>query len=159
MNEKKEGYRFGWVDWLILLIVACAVFLGVYYWISRSNREEDIQAVTYTLCVPLDGSIDWERSIPENAAVMDQKGTMELGRVVSVGARPALQAVVSDQALRFVSIPDRIELLVSVRANAAWQRGDGFRVGDIRIAAGKTGDFRIGGLFAANASVISLEEV
>lgn len=157
MREKKADYRFGWVDWLILFVVVCAVFGGVYYWVSRSNREETLQSVTYTLSVLLNERTPWESVIPVNAAVLNQNGTMELGRVSAVQARPALQAVVFDQKLQFAPIPERIELLVSVQANATWQQGDGFRIGDVRIAAGKTGDFRIGGLFAANASVISVE--
>ena len=157
MKEKRDSYRFGWVDWLILLLIAVAVFAGVYYWVTNRAGEQESRLITYTLCITVDSSLAWENAIAQNAVVMNQNGTMDLGRVVSVQSRPHLQASVFDRKICFVEIPDRLELLVSVQASAVWQAGDGFRIRDIRMAAGKTGDFRIGGLFLANASVISVE--
>ena len=157
MKKEKAPYRFGWVDWLILLLVVGAVFAGIYYWRSKRSREEDVRFVTYTLCILIEEGAEWESAIHTNSVVMNQNGTMDLGRVVSVQERHALQATVADGEVHFVPTSGQIELLVSVQAYAVWQAGDGFRVRDIRIAVGKTGDFRIGVLFAANATVISVK--
>ena len=161
MKTEKASYRFGWVDWLLLFLVGSVIFAGVYYWRTSQNREETLQPITYTLMVSnLDATLGergWDGVIPIGSTVLNQNGTMELGRVVSVQARPAIQAVAERQAVQFVEVPNRVELVITVFANASFQAGDGFRVRDIRIAAGKHGDFRIGGLFAANASVISVE--
>ncbi len=157
MKEEKAVYRFGWVDWLLLVLVIGAVFAGIYYWRTKQSRDREVRLVTYTLCVSVDDEMEWERVILQNSMVMNQNGTMDLGRVTSVQERAALQAVVDDREVRFVPIPEKRELLVSVQANGTWQADDGFRIQDIRIAAGKTGDFRIGGFFAANAEVIFAE--
>lgn len=161
MRSEENARRFGWVDWVILLLVGGVVFLGVYYWRISRIPAGQMHRITYTLCVSdLDEALvaeALERVIPPNSVVMNQNGTAELGQVSSVRTRSVLQAVVENQRVEFISVPHRIELLITVEASAAQQAGDGFRVGDIRIAAGKRGDFRIGGLFAANASIIRVE--
>ena len=94
MKAERSAYRFGWVDWLILLLVVGAVFVGIYYWRAGKDREQEVRLVTFILCVPIDDAVEWERVILQNSMVMNQNGTMDLGRVTSVEEREALQAVV-----------------------------------------------------------------
>ena len=153
--------RFGWVDLIILLLVAILVFAGVWYWKGRSLRDREQQSIRYTLSVPLEdavlvGEVEKDTTFV-GSTVMNQNGTAELGQVLSVRMRPIVQAVVLNGAVEFVSVPNRVELLVEIRALASAKQGDGYRINEIRLAAGKRGDFRIGGLFAAGATVISVE--
>ena len=63
-----------------------------------------------------------------------------------------------DGRVVFTEVPDRVQLVVTVKANAVVRDGDGLRVGDIRIAADGMGDFRIGGYLAEGARVLSVQK-
>ena len=56
-------------------------------------------------------------------------------------------------------IAEREELLdlrVTVAAFAKKREGDGWRTGDVRIAAGMRGDFRVGAYLAERATLLSV---
>lgn len=162
MSISKKVHRFGWVDWLLLFMLCGLVFVGVYYWrIGKNNTHKSI-TLQYVLCVSVfeeqKESGDAERLIESDSAVMNQNGTSVLGNVISVQSRPVRTAVVANGAVAFVPVPNKRELLITVRASASQTEGDGFRVGDIRIAVGKQGDFRIGNFFAGGARIVQVEE-
>jgi hypothetical protein len=57
----------------------------------------------------------------------------------------------------YAEVPNRYDLFVTVEAEGSFRTGDGFRVQDIRIAAGESGSFRVGGYFASGAVVVFAE--
>lgn len=162
MSFDSKARRFGWVDWLLLLLLCGLVFVGVYYWKIRQSSAWKSVEIAYVLCVSgleeRKGEVGAASLVEVGGAVMNQNGTIALGRVLSVQARPVWRAVVANEAVEFVPVPNKKELLITVQASATQKEGDGFRVGDIRIAVGKQGDFRIGRLFAAGASIVRIEE-
>ena len=159
MTYESKAHRFGWVDWGILLLLCAVVFVGVYVWRIGKNQNGEMAELVYVLCVPDLNEREGTQALSEEGSiVMNQNGTQELGKVIAKESRPVQRAVVSNGAVVFVAVPNKQELLIWVQATASQKEGDGFRVGDIRIAVGKRGDFRVGGLFASNASIVRVEE-
>ena len=68
-----------------------------------------------------------------------------------------MRAALDRDKVVFVAHPDRVDVDVTVRASGVARDGDGLRVSDIRIAAGASGGFRIGGYYAAQATVVFVD--
>ena len=151
-----------WVDWLILLLALAGIALtGGYIW-QRRRAVLPSTAITYTVLASgvdtsLASSGDWKELIPIGSRVLSQNGTARLGSVTEVSSQPHLRATVRNGEVVFAPMPDTVDLLITVRAEATVKIGDGLRVSDIRIAAGEIGDFRLAGFLASGAKVISVE--
>lgn len=163
-KDKKPGTGGNpvWVDWLILLLAFTAIVLTGGYIRQRRRAVLPSTAITYTVLTSgVDASLassgDWKELIPIGSRVLSQNGTARLGNVTAVSSQPHLCATVRSGEVVFVPMPDRVDLLVTVRADATVKTGDGLRVSDIRIAAGEVGDFRLAGFLASGAKVISVE--
>lgn len=154
-GEKKRG--FVWVDWLILFAVLLGG--GVAAWRVRHSvrAAKPSQAIVYRLAFSADGDLEWDRFMSDGATVASANGTAVLGEIAGVEKRPLRTAVVRDGRVVFVEVPDRVQLVVTVRAAAVAREGDGLRVGDIRIAADGVGDFRVGGYLAEGARILSVQ--
>ena len=88
--------------------------------------------------------------------VRTANGATDLGSVLSVSVEPHLEAISG------VGIAERagmVDLRVTVIASARKREGDGWRTGDVRIAAGMRGDFRIGAYLSNRAVVLSVRGV
>lgn len=156
-QEEKRG--FVWIDWLII----CALLIGgalVAVRVRHSVRSATAtQPILYTLAFSAGSELaweTWEMRIPVGAAVTTANGTALLGEVVSLEQRPIKTALVRDGRVVFTEMPDRVQLVVTVRANAVAHAGDGLRVGDIRIAADGVGDFRLGGYLTEGSRILSV---
>jgi len=158
----KKTRRFVWIDWVLLLLFAAALLFGMRFLMRRRDAANETAEILYTVCLygydaALSETGEWNSLIPNGAVVTNAMGTAEMGRVTEVTVRPHRTAAVRDGEVVMVEVPNRVDLLVSVRASAIENEGDGFRVKDIRIAAGGTGDFRIGDLFAEGAKIVSVQ--
>lgn len=167
MTEKKRRRterrpRLVWIDWALLLLLGAATLFGVRFLIGRRDAAEPTVEILYTLCLSdrdaaLAENGEWSALIPYGTTVTNATGTVTMGSVSAVTVRTHRTVAVQDGAVVTVEVPDRVDLLVTVRAGATRRTGDGLRVSDIRIAAGGTGDFRIGEVYADNARVIAVE--
>lgn len=158
----EEKRRPVWVDWLILALILLVILTAAHYVMQRRRAVVPTVSVSYTVLLSgVDVSFvsdgDWTELIPIGSAVTSQNGTAHLGNVTSVSQRTHLQATVRDGGVVFAEMPALADLTVTVRAEATEKEGDGLRVSDIRIAAGETGDFRLGSFLASGAKVISVE--
>lgn len=156
--KQEEKRRFVWVDWLILfalLLGGVAVALRVRHSVRSA---EATQPIVYTLAFSADAELSWESLVTVGATVTTANGTATLGEIAAVEERPLRTPLVRDGRVVFVEIPDRMQLVVTVKANAVVREGDGLRVGDIRIAADGVGDFRIGSYLAEGARVLSVQK-
>ncbi len=156
--KREETRRFVWVDWLILfalLLGGVAVALRVRH---SLRSAEATQPIVYTLAFSADAELSWESLVTVGATVTTANGTATLGEIAAVEERTLRTPLVRDGRVVFVEIPDRMQLVVTVKANAVVREGDGLRVGDIRIAADGVGDFRIGSYLAEGARVLSVQK-
>ena len=161
VEEKRPKRRFLWVDWLILA-AALAVLVGGILWVRARKRAESATVpIAYTLMISGEAAIfgegdgGWERLIPVGAAVSSSNGAIPLGRVSDLRVRPHERAVVKGGKIVWEKDTERVDLYVTVRADAL--TGDGLRVSDVRIAANDTGDYYLGGFYAHGARVVSVK--
>ena len=164
-KRKSEARRGGLhpADGILILLLLGAILLGAYAVRQRFDlREHSTVPVVYTLQI-FDLSRElWEEGndtlIPRGALVTNATGSISLGRVVSVEETiPTVSDVSEGQAVR-IPRPDRVHLIVRIRAEARIVTGDGIRVSDLRIATFAKGDFRVGGLLAEGAMILSVTE-
>ena len=158
----KKSRRFVWIDWLLVIFLAAAVFFGVRFLMRRRDAVQPTAEILYTVCLyAYDSSLseteDWDALIPYGAVVTNAMGTAEMGRVTEVTVRQHRILTLRDGEAVMTEVPDRVDLLVSIRAEATENEGDGLRVKDVRSAAGGIGDFRIGYLYAHAARIVSVQ--
>ena len=161
MKEKREWrHRMSWIDWLILPTLLLLAFAGWKYWQSRRTASVPDLDITYTVLVSgVDDRIalvngGWENLIPVGARITSANGTAELGRVTAIAIKPHIIATVSDGQIDFIPGLGFSDLEITVRTKATRRSGDGLRVQDIRVAAGGSGDFRVGGFLASRACIV-----
>ena len=163
MMRKNSLRRLNWVDWVILAVLLAGVLLAAWWFAERRQAATPSNVVQYRICVSaIDPQIaevsgGWAALIPIDAPVTSANGARSLGRVTNVWEQVHLEAVVQDGAVSFVPREDVTDLYVEIRADAILREGDGVRVGDVRIAAADTGDFRVGGYLASGAQVVLVE--
>jgi len=146
---------------MILVLIVGLVTLALWGWRERKDNAAQTRQITYTLCIYDMENAYFQNGIesvlPIGCSVMNANGTAVMGEVVAVWKRPTVEPLVKNKSLFFGERSDRSDLFVRVRANASERVGDGFRVQDIRISAGKSGDFRMGGFFAPGALITAVE--
>ena len=166
-NEKRDdgAWRPVWIDWILLMVFAVILFMGVGYLFERRQSASPDVLVEYVICLSeqkqlyADENGGWDALISSGRSVSNANGTADMGRVVSVSVRPHLTATVKDQKISAIETEGYVDLYITVHGMAIRREGDGLRISDIRIAAGEAGDFLIGPFFAGNAIVVSAKEV
>ena len=162
-RERHVEKRLTGADWVILVLTACVAIGGGYWAVERYASEPTAEPITYTLCISaldprlLENAGEWETLIPKNAPVTSSNGAIALGKVVSLRAEGHLSVAVQEEKIVFLPDEQLVDLYVRISADATLREGDGLRVGDVRIAAADTGDFRVGGYLAHGARVVSVE--
>ncbi|MBE6552861.1 MAG: DUF4330 family protein [Ruminococcaceae bacterium] len=157
-NDKKQ--RLVWVDWILLLFLAAVGILGAVFWHMRRQSDSPNQPMEYLLCVekvdsafyglPQDASFP----IKPGATVRNENATALMGRVVEVAFVPHRVPSIKNGDVVLTDLTGYYDLYITVEAEATAKAGDGMRVSDIRIAAGGRGDFRVGGFYAQNVTVV-----
>ena len=159
-----EKRRLVWVDWVLLFLLTGAILLGGFFVYGRRRAVAPTATVLYILRVsdlPVEAAADaggFSELIPIGSSVQNSAATATLGRVASLSVRPHVQFTEKDGESLFFQSPDRVDLYVTVRAQALEKAGDGYRVSDIRIAAGDSGDYHIGGFFSSAQTVFVKKE-
>lgn len=154
-KARTEGPWITWVD-LLLLAAVLAVIGGSLLPLLRGEAlltaEEPIRYEMRVCGVRRE--LLGVGALPKAGdRVTTANGATELGRVLSVETEPHTEAVPGG------GIAEREELLdlrVTVAALAKKREGDGWRTGDVRIAAGMRGDFRVGAYLAERATLLSV---
>lgn len=164
-TRKNTVARPLWIDWLILLSIAALVFLAVNFIFEKRAEAVPNIALEYVICQTeqkqalADENDGWEALMPVGATVSNENGTAYLGDVSGISIRPSVVPTVQAQSVTFIERRGFVDLYITVRGMATHRAGDGMRIGDIRIAAGTVGDFRIGSYYAARARIVSVREV
>lgn len=156
MQEKK---RFITAFDITVCAIAALFVIGAAYFILRARTQERISApLSYTVRivgVPTN-LIDTSSLITAGDSVFSENGTLPLGSVEKVETQPHRKAVVQNGVIVLREVPDLIDIDVTVDAIGFYGTGYGWRVSDVRIAAGAQGTFRIGRYYAANATILAI---
>ncbi len=163
MQKDRPKKRLIWVDWLLLALLGAMLFGGIRFFKGRRVTAEATVPISYTLClesVPrslgeANGSWDW--LLPAGAIVSNANATAQMGRVSDVLVREHRVPTVQESKTVMLSVPDRVDVYVTVKGFATAPVGEGLRMGDIRVAAGERGDFYIGSYYAGGALTVFVE--
>ena len=165
MREKNLTRRLNWVDWVILAALLAGALFGIRWGMVRRQTATPSQTIQYCICVSaVDPEIaetagGWPALVPLDAPVTSANGAISLGRVTRTWEQAHLEDVVRDGEVVFEAREGVVDLYVEIQADAIAREGDGLRVGDVRIAAADTGDFRVGGYLARGARVVFVEVI
>ena len=152
--------RIGVLDICILFLLVLLVVGGIflYAWRRGGDTGEWI-VVRYTVRVyDLEEALLGEGALEEGDAVFTANGSTQLGFVESVELRPQRTAAVRDGEVVLSESPTYVCADVRVRCLASVKAGDGIRCEGVRIVAGESGVYRMGGLLASRATVILVEK-
>ena len=161
MENRKTNRRPFTADLLLLVLFLLAVAVGVWFLSVRSERGEP-REIRYLLSAEISEVTVKSESLPGllpiGTCVTNGKGTSVLGEVVEIRINPLQMATVREGEVVFLSHPQKYELRITVRAAASFLQGDGYRIADLRIAAGGRGAFRAGTLLLPDARILSVRE-
>lgn len=160
--ERREGrksvFSITWVDVLLLLAVLCVIAGSVFMLLRGREKDQPSLPIRYVICLRgMKPELLADLSVDASTRICTENGTACLGKVLSTSIKPHRRAILSDGIGKIIE-DGYADLYVTVGANAKAQEGDGWRICDIRIAAGMEGDFRIGGYLARGAVIISVWE-
>jgi hypothetical protein len=130
----------------LLFLVALAFYL---YSKHAPTEEEKITCVLRISEVDREmWETEGERLIRVGDSLRCQNGTVVMGTVETVSVIPHRYAAVRGEEPSWEDHPYLVDLEVTVEMRARSKEGDGLRVGDLRIAAGSTGEYRFGNYLA-----------
>ena len=161
-NDEKKLHL---IDWLIMAFVMLLLLGGVWLVLRmRTSKGESIPVVFTLLLSDVSDDVamvngGWESLMPIGAEVTNERGSLLLGRVESLSFRPSLMPSVADGEGVLIERNGRVDLYVSVRADAVYREDDCYRVGDLPILCGTAGDWRIGSYLARKGLIVRLERV
>ena len=164
-NDRAVGRRrWNWFD-LFLAVAFLLAILGAF-WIARQGlgrRDAELRQYSYTVLLSGMETSAAEQLLScvarNGGGIRNENGTRTLGVTSEIRRAPHVEAVVRSGELTFAEIVGREDVRIVILTDATHRRGDGVRVGDIRIAAGDVLNLRIGGFWARGVLVTSVEEV
>ena len=137
----------------VLLVIAAVVF-------SLHTRAPERTAAPLSYTVRILGvstaMYDVASVIVPEDGVFSGNGTLPLGTVRQVSILQHRKAVAENGAVVLADVPELVDIDVTVDAVGTYAAGLGWRVSDVRLAAGDVGDFHVGGYYAANALLLSV---
>ena len=151
--DKEKKRRVSWVDLLLVLVAVGVALGGALVLRTRAGSEAPTVRFEYTLSCTAEG---FDGVLPTRGArVTNASGTQTLGRVLEAYTAPTLCPAAQDGSVVFVESPDP-RLVVRVQGEGTLRAGEGSRIGDLRVAAGMRGDFRVGDRLLPGAEVTSM---
>ena len=162
-ERERKGLRFSTVDAVIVALML-AVLVGAVAIFNRNRQDRaNVIEIEYRLLLSdmqiYEGLVNPWENWRAGDAVYNQNGTAVLGAVECVELLAHREPTVQNGRIVLEAVPDRADVIVSVKALAKERTGDGLRVRDIRIAAGGVGDFQIHSCRLAGAQILSVREV
>ena len=143
-RESKRGRLWDWlaVGAAFLLFLGAA---GFYFYTKRPPAKEE--SITCVLRISgAEGAVWEDDAVPVRAGELlrCQNGTVVMGEIEEITVKPHLYATVLEENPSWEVHPYLVDVEVSVRMQVREEAGDGLRVGDLRVAAGSTGEYRFG---------------
>lgn len=155
-EPSKPNKILNWFDFFLIilfLLFAVTAFL-TNAWLEDRSEGEAGRVVYTVLLNELEASVDVPSHLSDGEAVKNENGTLSLGEIVAVEAKA--HQVPDAQGGRVVFVPssEYVDYYVTVSSNAVRRKGDGIRIGDVRIAAGDGMHLRFGAFMHYGARII-----
>ena len=160
---KSRAGKFNFIDILIILalLLIAAIVINIFFPLSALRRfdKSDEKQIQYTVeFLGVDEA--FVDKIAENDAVIDSVSKYALGTVMTVDCNThysELKYNESDMSGWLSPYPDKYNMLVTITVTAEYNEGEGYSVGDRRIAVGEKLALRFPN-YAAEGYCISLSE-
>ena len=160
-KQRKDRHALNLLDWLLLFLALGGLLVaGWYVWHRRSAAENRMDILCVIRIPAMERSFlqgYGEDLIPGGSILRSENGTETLGYVQSVIIRDHMTTVLRNGEVVWENDPSLADVEVMVRMRATAEAGKGLRVGDLRIAAGGTGNFRFGNYFMAGTEILTVE--
>ncbi len=143
-SPRARGKRFNFIDFLIILAVVllAAIVINMFFpvsWFNIFDKNSSSREIQYTVeFMAVDEALI--EKIKENDNVVDSVSKYTLGTVVTVNCSShytELEYNEEEKSGWLSPFPDKYNVLVTVTANADYEEGKGYSVGDRRIAVGE----------------------
>ena len=156
-SDRKSGDFRVW-DWLVIILAMLLFFVAAGYYFYTKYLPDAQEKITCTLLIRGEERAAWEgegEKIFVGDSLRCQNGTVEMGRIEAVEKKPHLYAAIGEEGASWEEHPYLIDVEVLVSMYVRSKDGDGLRVGDLRVAAGSTGEFRFG-RYLARAEIVEV---
>lgn len=158
---EKKRYRFNFIDFIIILIIAVFALMVIYYiLLPYSDSPIGVESTDIEYKIRVNGmSNDLKDMVNVDDAVLENSGLNKIGKVKSVEYTDSIYVGIDKTSGRNVSqaYPDRVDMIITVSAKAQTNTGvyiiDGFT-----ISPGTEISFRVPG-FSGGAVCEEIHEV
>lgn len=150
---KRERKPLGLFDWCILTLVAALAAFGAFGFWKYGNRVSPQVELECLFRLPESNK---NAAFSVGDEVRSENGTVFFGRVTAVSSHPYQTVFLKDGAPVYEAVEGLTETELTVRVLA--EKGEEYRVGDIRVSAGGKGTFRIGETLVSGVSVVRVSE-
>ena len=145
----------------MILVALCGVGLGLWYLQGNAEEVERTVQVRYAIRMPATNAAQLpdleEWSLRENGKVTDGSGRRSMGEVMKIELRPQQAWTVRDGAVLATEVPGKAVPVITVRAEARLIGERELRIEELRLAAGMTGEFIVGGFLVRNGEILWVE--
>lgn len=150
--NRKHGLNL--LDTILLTSAAAAVAVTAFFVIGRAgDRTADTCGIECILRLPVSESA---YPVRVGDALRNENGTVAMGTVTDVRIIPHRELLLHDGDAIYTEMEGLYETELTVRMTATSRRGNGLRVGDIRVCAGATGAYRVAAFFVAGVTTVSV---
>lgn len=150
---KRERKPLGLFDWCILTLVAALAAFGAFFFLKYGSAAPSQVELECLLRLP---ASEKEAAFSVGDEVRSENGTVFFGRVTAVSSHPYQTVFLKGGTPVYETVEGLAETELTVRVLA--EKGEEYRVGDIRVSAGGKGTFRIGGTLVSGVSVVRVAE-
>lgn len=159
--EEKKRKKWNVMDLLLILVAIGAMLALLFYIQYRKGEEEDavgircllrIRGVDTRLFDAHEGNL-----IPVGSVVRNENATVRMGTVRGVTVLEHKRWVWRNGEAVAVTEGGLTDLEIEVRMQGHPKGKDGWRVKDLRVAAGGRGSFRLGNYYATNVEILAVE--
>jgi hypothetical protein len=152
----KPNKALNWFDFfLIILFLLCtltAFLTGA--WLGDRSEGEEGRVVYTVLLSEIEASINVSSYLSDGEIVKNENGTLTMGEIIAVEDKAHQVPDARGGKVVFVPSSEYVDYYVTVSSNAVRRKGDGIRIGDVRIAAGDGMHLRFGAFMHYGARII-----
>ena len=130
---------------ILMLAIVCGVVVGSYMLFRRYANDYETKSINYTIVFSVDKDINKYASMTNGELYMDVNGNTEyFGKILSVRLENGAETSGN--------------VIATINASVQYRGGDGYSIGETKIAVGSTHSLRWGERDLNNVTVVEISE-